>query len=365
MAEKSEKATPKKIKDARKKGQVAKSQDFPAAFTFVVSVALALGSSHLIYTNIATFMITMFRGISQNIDLQNRGGNYMLTSIQVIFITSFPIMAITSLVGVLVNFLIIGPLFAMEALKPDIKRLNPVENLKNLFKLKTFVELIKSILKITGALILIYTVVSDSLSDIIATASLPLIGSALVFNDFLMKVVIRVGIFFLAIAIFDLVFQKRNFAKQMMMEKFEVKQEYKDTEGDPHIKGRRRQIAQEIAYQEGPSSVRRAKAVVTNPVHIAVALEYEAEIDPAPKILTMGKGLIADKIVQVAQEYNVPIMRNVPLAHELFNSGAISQFIPEGTYSAVAEILKWLAQLEEQGKEFPEDKEYNPELFND
>lgn len=365
MAEKSEKATPKKIKDARKKGQVAKSQDFPAAFTFIVSIALALGTSHFIYNNITEFMINMFLGISKGVDLQEKGGSYVLSAIQVIFITSLPIMAITSLVGVFVNFLIIGPLFSMEALKPDIKRLNPIDNLKNLFKIKTFVELIKSILKITGALVLIYTVVSDSLEEIISTASLPLIGTALVFDDFLMKVIIRVGIFFLAIAIFDLVFQKRNFAKQMMMEKFEVKQEYKDTEGDPHIKGRRKQIAQEIAYQEGPSSVRRAKAVVTNPTHLAIALEYAAETDPAPKILTMGKGLVADKIIQVAQEYNVPIMRNVPLAHELFELGKISEYIPEATYSAVAEILKWLAQLEEQHQAFPEDKEYNPEIFHD
>lgn len=365
MAEKSEKATPKKIKDARKKGQVAKSQDFPAAFTFVVSIALTLGMAHVLYINMTKFMVEMFNAISQDVDLQEKGGSYILTSIQIIFSSSFPIMAITSLVGVFVNFLIIGPLFSMEALKPDIKRLNPVDNLKNMFKLKTFIELIKSILKITGAIILIYSVVKDSLSDIVATAGLPLISSTLIFNNFLMKVIIRVGIFFLAIAIFDLVFQKRNFAKQMMMEKFEVKQEYKDTEGDPHIKGRRRQMAQELAYQEGPSSVRRAKAVVTNPTHIAVALEYQDQVDPAPKILTMGKGLVADKIVQVAQEYDVPIMRNVPLAHELFSLGGISQYIPETTYSAVAEILKWLAQLEEQKQIFPEDKEYNPEIFHD
>jgi type III secretion YscU/HrpY family protein len=366
MAEKSEKATPKKIRDARKKGQVAKSQDFPAAFTFVVSIALALGMAHLIYQEMAGFMVNMFRMSSHpNLDLENKGGAYVLSAIQVIFNASFPIMALTTIVGVFVNFLIIGPLFSMEALKPDLKRLNPVDNIKNLFKLKTFIELLKSIVKISGALILIYTVVSHSLGEVVSTAALPLIGSALVFNDFLMKVIIRVGIFFLAIAIFDLVFQKRVFAKQMMMEKFEVKQEFKDTEGDPHIKGRRRQLAQELAYQEGPASVRKAKAVVTNPIHIAIALEYQADVDPAPKILTMGKGLVADKIVQVAQEYNVPIMRNVPLAHELFELGVISQYIPEQTYSAVAEILKWLAQLEEQQTPFPEDREYNPEIFHD
>ena len=170
-------------------------------------------------------------------------------------------------------------------------------------------------------------------------------------SDFLLKVAVRVGIFFIAIAIFDLVYQKQNFAKEMKMEKFEVKQEYKDTEGNPEIKGKRRQVAQEIAYQDGPAQVRRAKAVVTNPVHIAVALEYDEEEDAAPKILTMGKGPIAEKIIEVALEHEVPIMRNVELAQELYETGTISNFIPEDTYSAVAEILRWLAQLEQTKEE--------------
>ncbi len=264
MAEKTEKATPKKLRDARKKGQVAKSQDFPAAFTFVVSLSLIIGTSHSLYQKLASFMITMFGMIHTNIAMEQKGSQYILYAIETIFRTSIPIMGIVTLVGVLVNFLIIGPLFSVQAMKPDIKKLNPVDNLKNLFKIKTFVELIKSILKISGALFLIYTVVKGSLEDIIATASMPVLGSAIVFADFLIKVAIRVGIFFLAVAIFDLVFQKKNFAKTMMMEKYEVKQEYKDTEGDPHIKGKRKQAAQEIAYQEGPSGVKRAKAVITN-----------------------------------------------------------------------------------------------------
>ncbi len=360
MAEKTEKATPKKLRDARKKGQVAKSQDFPAAFTFSVALALILGSSTKIYENLAGFMIMMFRKIPTGVSMEQKGGEFIKAAIHVIFTTSLPIMALVALVGVLVNFIIIGPMFAVQAMKPDIKKLNPVDNLKNLFKIKTFVELIKSVLKISGAVVLIYSVVRGSLTDILATAALPITGSAMVFGSFLVKVAIRVGIFFLAVALFDLVFQKKNFAKTMMMEKFEVKQEFKDSEGDPQLKSKRKQTAREIAYQEGPNSVKRAKAVVTNPTHIAVALEYEAEVDPAPKILTMGKDMIANKIVQVAQQYNVPIMRNVPLAHELFELGTISQYIPEETYSAIAEILKWLAQLEES-----EDLEgeYNPELF--
>ncbi len=346
MAEKSEKATPKKLRDARKKGQVAKAQDFPSAFTFVVSIATVIISSGYLFQVLASYIISMFKLSGTNFDMQNRAAEILTEAIQVIFNTSMPILVLTACIGVLTSFLIVGPVFSAEAMKPDIKRLNPVTNIKNLFKFKTFFELLKSIFKISGALILIYSVVWYSIPEIISTAALPVEGSALVFSNFLVKVIIRVGIFFLAIAIFDLVFQKRNFAKEMKMEKFEVKQEFKDTEGDPQMKSKRRQTAQEIAYQEGPMSVKRAKAIITNPVHIAVAVEYFPETEPAPKIVTMGKGTVADLIIKIAQENGIPIMRNVTLAQTLFEKGKISEYIPEDTYQAVAEILRWLEGIE-------------------
>ncbi len=346
MAEKTEQATPKKLRDARKKGQVAKSQDFPAAVTFIVSIATTIIASGFLYESLASYIVSMFKLSGSSFDIPNRAGGLFNQAIQVIFNTSMPILLLTACVGLLTNFLVVGPLFSLESMKPDIKRLNPVTNLKNMFKFKTLFELMKSIFKISGALILIYTVVWYSIPDIISTAALPVIGSALIFSSFLVKVIIRVGIFFLAIAIFDLVFQKRNFAKEMKMEKFEVKQEYKDTEGDPHMKSKRRQTAQEIAYQEGPMSVKRAKAVITNPVHIAVAIEYNTETEPAPRIVTMGKGTIADLIMKIAQDNGIPIMRNVTLAQTLFEKGKISDYIPEDTYQAVAEILRWLEGLE-------------------
>jgi type III secretion protein U len=172
------------------------------------------------------------------------------------------------------------------------------------------------------------------------------VACAQVFATFLIKVIIRVGIFFLAVAIADLVYQKRNFAKEMRMEKFEVKQEFKDTEGNPEIKGQRRRVAQEIAYQEGPRGVRRARAVITNPIHIAVAIQYQEEEEPAPRIVTMGKGTVADQIVKLAAEFDVPVMRNVDLAQTLFEKGEIGDYIPEETYEAVSEILRWLEKIE-------------------
>ncbi len=347
MAEKTEKATPKKLRDARKKGQVAKSQDFPSAFTFVTSIAVVLFTTKYLFTQMGGYMIMTFRGIGGTADMQSRVGGYLAQCMMVILTCSLPIVVITSAVGALVSFLIVGPVFSAEVLKIDLKRLNPITNLKNMFKMKTWIELLKSVLKIAGAMFLIYSVIYNSIPEIVATAALPVLGSAQVFADFLLKVIIRVGIFFVIVAIFDLAYQRYNFNKEMRMEKFEVKQEFRDTEGDPHLKSRRRQVAQEIAYQEGPIAARRARAIITNPIHYAIAIEYHEQTEPAPRIITMGQGVIADQIVRIAGEAHVPIMRNVPLAQTLFQKGKIGDYVPEETYEALAEILQWLKKLEE------------------
>lgn len=348
MAEKTEKATPKKLKDARKKGQVAKAQDMPAAFTFVVSLTGALASVGFFFDQIGSFMLMMFREVATTgDDFSERAPGYFGMAADIIMTTSFPLMVVVCLVGVLVSFLVVGPVFSFEAMKFDLKKLNPVEGIKQKFKLKVLVELLKSVAKITGAAIIIFMIIWKSLPEIISSVVMPLIGSAMVVNNFLVSAAIQVGLFFLLVALFDLAFQKKNFAKEMKMEKFEVKQEFKDTEGDPMIKSRRRELFREIAYQEGPRSARRARAIITNPTHIAVAIRYEPEEEPAPIILTMGSGPIADQIIKIGIQNNVPIMRNVDLARELYTKGKISDYIPEDTYEAVAEILKWIRSLEE------------------
>ncbi|MDE3045532.1 MAG: type III secretion system export apparatus subunit SctU [Verrucomicrobiota bacterium] len=348
MAEKTEKATPKKLKDARKKGQVAKVQDMPAAMTFIVSMAGALASVSFFFDQIGTYLLWMLREVRNiGFDFESRAAGYFYQAFEIILTTSLPLMLVVCFVGILVSFLVVGPVFSFEPMKFDLKKLNPVEGIKQKFKLKVLVELLKSMAKITGAAIIIYIIIWQRLPEIISTVAMPLLGSALVVGDFLQSAVIRVGIFFLIVALFDLAFQKRNFATEMKMEKFEVKQEYKDTEGDPMIKSKRRELFREIAYQEGPRMAKKARAIITNPTHIAVALKYNPEEEPAPIILTMGSGVIAEQIIKIAIENKIPIMRNVDLARELYTKGRISDYIPEDTYGAVAEILKWIKSLED------------------
>lgn len=348
MGEKTEKATPKKLRDARKKGQVAQSQDLPSAFTFIASIWLTLGLLNFMYTKISAFTIYAFENVTRDTTLHLFISSFYYEAVMVIFIVSIPVMVLVSLIGVAVTFLAVGPVFSTEVFKPDIKKFNMVENIKAKFKIKTLFELVKSVFKITVASYLIYQVMYDALPVLIQTVHEDIWVALKVYYTFLMQVVIRVGIFFIFVAVIDFVFQKRNFANEMKMEKFEVKQEYKNTEGDPQIKSKRRQVAQEIAYQEGPiGGIKSAKALITNPTHLAIAIGYEREFDAAPYIIGMAEGLLAERMISIAEKYDVPIVRNIKLAHKLWDEGEIYEFIPEDTYEAVAEILRWIASLTE------------------
>jgi type III secretion protein U len=347
MAEKTEKATPKKMRDARKKGQVAKAQDLPSAFTFIASIAVVMGLSTFYYNKLGEFTTAVFKSIAPG-DLSTVIVTWFYQSIIVIGLVSLPVLCLVTLVGVIVTFIAVGPVFSVEVFKPDIKKFNPIENIKQKFKFKTLFELLKSLFKIALATYFIYGVMYASMPVLVKTVGLPMIASLQIFNAFLFQVLWKVGLLFIVISIADFVFQHRTFNKEMMMEKFEVKQEYKNTEGDPLIKGKRKEIAREIAYSEGPASgVKRSTAVVTNPTHLAIAIAYNAELDAAPYITAMGSGEMATRIMELAKEYQVPVMRNVNLARNLWERGEIFDYVPEDTYEALAEILRWVQSLKE------------------
>jgi len=348
MGEKTEKATPKKLQDARKKGQVAKAQDLPSAWTFLASFGATIVLVNVLYHQMGDFLQGLFGAIN-NGELDTTIAVGFKQSIYIIFLASIPIAAFTTMVGVIVTFLITGPVFTFEVFKLDMKKFNPVENLKQKFKLKTLIELIKSMIKIGIATYIVYDIIYKSLPVLITTVKMPITSSLIVFNHFLIEAVAKLWFLFIVIAVMDFVYQIQDFQKQMKMEKFEVKQEYKNTEGDPQIKSKRKQIAQEIAYQEGPAgAVKKAQAVVTNPTHLAIVLAYDQEVDAAPYILYMGKDKMAEHVIKLAEEYNVPVMRNVGLARDLWERGEIYQYVPEDTYEAIAEVIRWIRSLNDQ-----------------
>ncbi len=347
MGEKTEKATPKKLNDARKKGQIAKSQDFPSAATFMVSMMALTHMAGGWFETFSSFLVGMM-DIIKSENLPQMILFYYKETLSIILEASLPILVLVVISGIIVSFLVQGPVFSVEVFKPDPKKFDPIKNLKAKFKLKTFVELLKSVAKISVSAILIYLIWLDMVPEIIQTSNKgPMIWLTLI-AAFIKEVVLQVGIFFVAVAVLDLSYQKRAFAKEMMMEKFEIKQEYKNSEGDPQIKGKRKEIAREIAYSDGPAAgVKHSNAVISNPAHIAVAVAYDIEVDPAPIIVCMGQHYVARLILKEAERYNIPVIRNINLAHDLFEEGKAFEYIPESTYEAMAEILKWLASLDE------------------
>lgn len=347
MAEKTEKPTPKKLRDARKKGQVAKSQDLPAALTFIASMGMTMAMSRYIYGQLSSFFLYIFHN-AQKIDIAHEAYALCLQCAYIIFLSSIPIVAGVAFTGAMVNFLMVGPLFTTEVFKFDIKKFDPISNLKQKFKLKTLIELIKSLFKITIAAYICCSTAWNATPNIISCIGQPMDLCITIVHYFLLEVMIKVGLFFLAVALFDFLYQRKNFEKEMMMEKFEIKQEYKNTEGDPEIKGRRREVARDIAYGGGPPSPKGAKAVVANPTHIAVAIGYEKQYFPAPFIISMAEGVEAQWVLHEAQVLEIPIVQNVYLARKLYEDGEMFGYIPLDTYEAVAEILKWVAGFANQ-----------------
>ncbi|WP_320411692.1 EscU/YscU/HrcU family type III secretion system export apparatus switch protein, partial [Candidatus Similichlamydia epinepheli] len=349
-------ATPKKLRDARKKGQVAKSQDIPGAATFVASIGILLALSSFLFEQFAATCFFFWGRIASPGVIANHY-QYIFQAIYQILVCSIPFALGIAVIGSLVHFIMVGPMFATEIFKFDIKKFDPVNNLKQKFKLRTLVELLKSTFKVLVSFYICYKSWLEVLGMFPMLVAQPLGATFFLISTFLWNVVVRAGFFFVVVALADYLYQKRLFDKEMMMEKFELKQEFKNTEGDPELKSRRREVAREIAYGGGRRGLKGSKVVLTNPTHIAVALAYEHSKFPAPFIVARGKGVEAEWIVFDAKKLEIPIVRNVPLAWALYEKGELHEFIPFETYEAVAEVLRWVASLESGGLEEFEGKD--------
>jgi flagellar biosynthetic protein FlhB len=249
--------------------------------------------------------------------------------------------AIAGLVG---NFAQIGFLFTTETVVPKFEKLNPIQGLKQLFSWKRQLEVLKQLLKFFLVAIVVYDSVKDALRQIVLMPSLGISASLQIAGAIFAQIFLKVGIVFLIIAIADFFLQKRIFKKSMMMTRDEVKREYKESEGDPEMKGERKRLAHELVMQGDPARVKKSDVVITNPSHIAIALEYDEASKSAPVIAAKGMGLYAEQLKEIAKTHHVPLVRNIPLAQAL-NRLEIDDEIPEDLYQAVAEVLSFVHEL--------------------
>lgn len=348
MSEKTEQPTPKKLRDARNKGQVASSKDLVSGAVMIALFAFLWIASGFYYSQFKELILlpTMFigPGFDFGYGLQQALNGLLIIMIKMIA----PPLALVAIVVIAAHMFQFGLLLAFESLKPDLKKLNPFEGIKKIISLKNLIELLKSILKISFLAILLYSVIRNNLGDLLKMPECGLRCVPLMLGAVMKDLVVNTMFALVVIAGADFAFQKFQFIKQLKMSKDEVKQEYKEMEGDPHIKSKRRHLHQEMLSQNMANSVKKSTVVVTNPTRIAIALEYREGETPLPIVRAKGENLLAKRIIEIAQQEGIPIMENVPLARALHEQAVVDQYIPADLIQAVAEVLRWVAQLEKQ-----------------
>lgn len=338
--EKTEKATPKKRRDQRKKGNVATSKD-------VIAVASLVGCFYCI----KLFFPSIFRRLRESMVFQVAAvadidelslGNLQLVGMKAVETAAwciFPVGVISLAIGVLATGIQTRFLFTKEPLKFNLGKLNPLKGIKNLFSTRQLMELVKAILKIIVLAVVLYGILKDELVVIAQMTDVnPVAAAAYVLNE-IISMVLKIGMIFAAIAGFDFFFQRWKYEKDLKMSKEEVKEEFKQMEGDPQIKGKIRSLQQSRARSRMMQAVPDADVIIRNPTHFAVALRYDIDHDNAPVVIAKGQDYVALKIVEIAENHKVTVIENKPLARGIYASTPLGGQIPAEYYGVVAEIL--------------------------
>lgn len=343
--EKTEEATPKKKSEARKKGQIARSKDVGLAITMVTCTLVILLLSGMIVGNLKDTMVYFLQsGMLQDINEMSIK-SIVLTILMKAALCILPVVVPIMIAGIVASLMQTGFLLTGESLKPKFSKLNPISGFKNMFSKKSFVDLLKNLAVVTIIGFIGFLYVRDNYDKIlqISNTYLPSLGGQV--QDLVVGIFFQVSVVLVIIAAADYFVQFRFHQKDLRMTKQEIKEEYKQMEGDPQIKSKIKQKQREMATRRMMASVADATVVITNPTHFSIALKYEEGNNEAPKVVAKGADLVALKIKEVAKKNDVPIMENKPLARMIYEQVDIDREIPQEMYQAVAEILAMVYKL--------------------
>lgn len=339
-------ATPQKLERARKEGQVVKSKDFSTAVSLLVLFSVIFGLAPFIWNQIVQVFTLLYEQIP-NAHLDKIGYTYIIIiAIKGAALIIGPILFIAWLVAILADFIQVGPLVAVAPLMPKLDKLNPTKYFKNLMSIKTLFELFKNIVKVIILGYIGWSVYKEHIESILMLAAVDNNFAVMIeFGKIITEFIFKACIAFLVIAAADYGVTKWKFLKDQKMSFKEIKDEYKNSEGDPQVKAQLRQRRMQMLQQGAMDSVPTADFVVTNPTHVACALKYVAEEMDSPMLIAKGTELIAKKIIDIAKEHNVPVIENPPVARALFRMVEINHPIPPELYKAVAEILMFVYKM--------------------
>jgi len=343
--EKTEKATPKKRRDERKKGHVAVSRDVVAVATLFGGIAALRLAVPAAVTGMERLFSLCMTQIAAGSELLAEGKQLWVECAWAAAQAVAPIMLIVVLVGIVATMAQTRLLVTTEPLRPKFERINPFKGFKRLFSLNSVIEALKGILKISILLYLVYSCLADMITIAQRYMYADLTAACTYLLEAIFSMLLKVGGAFLVIAAADFGYQWWDYERQMKMTKQEIKEEYKQTEGDPQVKGKIKQIQRQMAQARMMQQVPGADVVVRNPTHFAVALRYHPGEDDAPVVLAKGKDYVAQRIVDTAEKHNISIVENVPLARALYAQAELNQQIPPDLYEGVAEVMVYLYKL--------------------
>ena len=346
--EKTEEPTAKKIDDSRKEGQVAKSKEISNAGA-LLAIFLCL---KIFIGFISERFLAMFPEFWSEMDIYTKGSfntvtawQLMLEVIIYIAITCAPFLIIAFIVAFLTQKVQFKWMVTSKPLQPKLNKMNPISGFKRMFSKQSLFELVLSIVKITIFSAVCYSVIKDNLGIFVTTYDLSIMDSLGAMFDLIMDLGIKISIVYMIIALADLVFQKWKHKQDLKMTKQEVKDEYKNQEGDPKVKGQQRQRMQQASRRRMMQSIPEADVVITNPTHFAVALKYDNTVNQAPMVTAKGADYLAFKIKEIAKENDVEIVENKPLARMLYSNVEVGNEVPAELYQSVAEVLAYVYRI--------------------
>ena len=341
--DKTEEPTQKKRNDARKKGQVGKSQELNTAFVLLMGFFMLKILWDTIYLNIADYTKYILSHPAQTVDTETVI-QLFLGIVELLAKTSFPIMLAIMFIGLGINFFQVGLHFNTEAMEPKLDKLNPINGFGRIFSKRALVEMLKSIFKIIVIGSALYVVLVDHVLSMPQFIFFGLENSLGQIADIIFNMAFKICGVIMVLGVLDLSYQKWQTTQDLKMTKQEVKDEFKQSEGDPQIKGKIKQKQRQMAMARMMQEVPKADVIVTNPTHFAVALEYHKGM-VAPRVLAKGQDLVAQRIKEIGREAGVAIVENKPLARALFASTEIGDSVPQELYQAVAEVLAYVYRL--------------------
>lgn len=340
--EKTERATPKKREKARKKGQVAKSREVASVAVLLACLACFwFGSYAIVERMMALTRWSLTQSGQFNVDYNNIQS---LSSgiVYKIFAMLLPLFLSAFFMALLANYVQIGFVLSSESVQPKFSKIDPIKGFQKLFSIRGLVELAKNIFKISLIGFVVYITIKGEIENFIPLMDQSVWGILICIGGVAFKIILRVCLALIILAVFDYIYQKWEFEKNLKMSKQEVKDESKQTEGDPLVKARIKRLQRDMARKRMMASVPEADVVITNPTHLAVALRYDQTSTSAPKVVAKGAGFIAENIKDIARKNDVPIVNNKPLARVLYKNVDVDEMIPENLYRAVAEVLAFV-----------------------